>query len=47
MKADEINTLALLIAKSLNEKSTKEELSEILALLCQIMSNLQTYLKIK
>jgi len=47
MKAEEINALAVLIAKCLNENFTREELSEISILLSQINSNLQTFIRLK
>lgn len=46
MNAEEINTLATLIAKCLNESFKKEELIEICILISQINSNLQTYIRL-
>ncbi len=45
MKADEINSLATLIAKCLSEKCSNEELIKISALISQIGFNIQTYIK--
>lgn len=45
MTPDEINLLALSIAKSLNCKLSKKELCEICKLLQQIICNISTYLK--
>ena len=45
MDADQINTLALLIAKQLAHTCTKKELGEICSLLSQIMCNIGVFLK--
>lgn len=45
MTADEINLLALSIAKALNCTLSKSELCELCRLLHQIISNINTYLK--
>lgn len=47
MKAEEINALAVLIAKCLNDNFNKDELIEVHILLCQVTSNIITYIKIK
>lgn len=44
MKADEINAVALALAKVLAENKSKKEIAEIKLLLQQIICNLCTYL---
>ncbi len=43
MRADEINTLAVLIAKNINHKLSSREKDELCALLNLILCNLGTY----
>lgn len=43
MDADQINTLAVLIAKEINCKLSPKEKDELCALLGQILCNLGTY----
>lgn len=45
MTADEINVLAVSIAKALKCKLTKKELLEVCTLLSQIVCNIGTYFK--
>lgn len=45
MTGDEINTLAVSIAKILRDRLSKKELNEICMLLNQILCNIGTYFK--
>lgn len=43
MTPDEINVCAVAISKALNDKLTKKEIKEVVALLSQILCNLGIY----
>ena len=45
MTGDEINTLAVSIAKILRDRLSKKELNEVCMLLNQILCNIATYFK--
>ena len=45
MNADEINTLALVLAKTLAQNCSKQQLSEICTLLSQTVCNISVYIK--
>ncbi len=44
MKADEINAMALVLAKMIADNKTKREIADVKLLLQQIICNLCTYL---